>query len=262
MSKTEMQELLHPKTGNLPPVESQGTTQNCCENYSANQKKADSWGELMAYDGKVLARVREIIAERKRNNESEQGRRRDAVYARIPAIMDIEAEITKLMSGVVAEALKKGADAGAAVESAKERCDTLLKRRAELLISGGYPANYIDEIHDCPVCGDTGYVLGKPCSCLKALYQAETVGELSQMLNINGQCFETFDLNFYDSTPDYETGKSPSQTFVCQSLFPRRHRTWQNFPVRFNRKSRFRKRLFRGLRYSRFGYGSLRTSKV
>ena len=166
----------------------------------------------MAYDGKVLARVREIIAERKRNNESEQGRRRDAVYARIPAIMDIEAEITKLMSGVVAEALKKGADAGAAVESAKERCDTLLKRRAELLISGGYPANYIDEIHDCPVCGDTGYVLGKPCSCLKALYQAETVGELSQMLNINGQCFETFDLNFYDSTPDYETGKSPSQT--------------------------------------------------
>ena len=166
----------------------------------------------MAYDGKILARVREIIAEKKRNNESEQSRRRDAVYASIPAVMDIEAEITTLMSGVVAEALRKGADAGAAVSSAKEKCETLLKRRAELLLSGGYPANYIDEIYDCPACGDTGYVLGKPCSCLKELYKSETVGELSQMLNIDGQCFEKFNLSFYDNVPDYETGKVPCQT--------------------------------------------------
>ena len=163
----------------------------------------------MAYDGKILARVREIIAEKKRNNISEQSRRRDAVYARIPAVMDIEAEITRLMTGVAAEALKKGADAGAAVESAREKCEALLKRRAELLVSGGYPADYIDEIFDCPTCGDTGYVLGKPCSCLKALYNAETVEELSSMLNINGQCFENFDLSFYDEIYDPVWHDSP-----------------------------------------------------
>ena len=166
----------------------------------------------MAYDGKILAQVREIIAERKRNNESEQSRRRDVVYARIPAVMDIEADITRLMSGIVADALKKGANAGAAVDAAKEKCEALLKRRSELLVSGGYPSNYIDEIYDCPVCGDTGYVLGKPCSCLKALYRAEATIELSQMLNMNGQCFENFDLSFYNNAPDCETGKSPSQT--------------------------------------------------
>lgn len=163
----------------------------------------------MAYDGKILARAREIIAERKRNNESEQSRRRTAVYTHIPAVMDIEAEITKLMSGIVVDALKKGADAGAAVESAKEKCDVLLKRRAELLVSGGHPANYIDEIHDCSFCHDTGYVLGKPCSCLKALYQAEAVKELSQMLNINGQSFETFDLSLYDEVYDPSWRDSP-----------------------------------------------------
>ena len=163
----------------------------------------------MAYDGKILARVRDIIAERKKNNEFEQNRRREAVYTRIPAVMDIEAEITRLMSGVVTDALKKGANAGAAVEAAKEKCEVLLKRRAELLVSGGYPANFIDEIYDCPHCGDTGYVLGKPCTCLKALYQAQATIELSQMLNINGQCFENFDLSFYDEVYDPTWHDSP-----------------------------------------------------
>lgn len=163
----------------------------------------------MAYDGKILARARDIIAEKKRNNEFEQSRRRDAVYARIPAVMDIEAQMTRLMSGIVAEALKKGANAGAAVESAKERCEILQKKRAELLLSGGYTASYIDEIYDCPTCGDTGYVLGKPCSCLKALYKAESAKELSQMLNINGQCFESFDLNLYDDVYDPAWHDSP-----------------------------------------------------
>ncbi|MBP8639304.1 MAG: ATP-binding protein [Oscillospiraceae bacterium] len=166
----------------------------------------------MAYDGKILARVRDIIAERKKNNEFEQSRRRDAVYALIPAVKDIEAEITRLMSGVVAEALKKGANAGVAVEALKGKCEALLKQRAELLVSAGYPANYIDEIYDCPRCGDTGYVLGKPCTCLKALYQAQATIELSQMLNIDGQCFDNFDLSFYDKTSDYNGEKSPYQT--------------------------------------------------
>lgn len=163
----------------------------------------------MAYDGKILARVREILAEKKRTNESEQIRRREAVYAHIPAVMEVEAEMTRLMVCVAAEALKKGADAGIAVSAVKKKCEVLTKRRAELLKSGGYPENYIDEIHDCPYCCDTGYVLGKPCSCLKALYQAESVEELSSMLNINGQCFENFDLRFYDDVFDSSCQNSP-----------------------------------------------------
>lgn len=165
----------------------------------------------MAYDGKILARVRGIIAEKKRNNESEQSRRRAEVYLRLPAVMEADVELTRLMTGVAAEALKKGANAGAAVEAAREKCEALLKKRAELLKSAGYSSSYIDEIYDCPSCGDTGYVLGKPCSCLKALYQAETVLELSHMLNISGQCFENFDLRYYDDAFDPSCQNSPRE---------------------------------------------------
>ncbi len=163
----------------------------------------------MAYDGKILARVREIIAEKKRSNESEQIRRRDEVYARIPDVMEVEAEMTRLMVCVASEALKKGANAGVAVTTVKKKCEALMNRRAELLKSGGFPADYIDEIHDCSACGDTGYVLGKPCTCLKILYQAAAVEELSSMLNINGQCFENFDLRYYDDVFDPSCQNSP-----------------------------------------------------
>lgn len=165
----------------------------------------------MSYDGRILARVREIIAERKRVNEEEQALHRAEVFSRIPAVMEIEKEITRLMTKVAAEALKRGSDAGAAVEQAKANCEALLKKRSELLSSGGFPASYIDEIYDCPHCRDTGYVLGKPCVCLKALYKTEAVRELSCVLNINGQCFENFELGYYEKAPD-TNGPSPYRT--------------------------------------------------
>ena len=170
----------------------------------------------MAYDGKVLARARDIIAERKRRNEDELTRRREEVLARIPAVSIIEAEITRLMTSVASDALRKGSDAGKAVEAAKEQCETLLKKRAELLKSGGYSANYIDEFFDCPKCHDTGYVLGKPCACLKSVYKDETVRELSSILNTNGQCFDKFDLNYYSKLSD-STGIIPYNT-MCSVL--------------------------------------------
>ncbi len=156
----------------------------------------------MAYDGKILARVRDIIAERKSNNVAEQNRRRAEVFARIPAVMEIEAEIAGLMAGIASAALSRAADAKEYVSQVREKCDALLKRRSELLKAGGYTEDYIDEIYDCPECRDSGYVLGRPCACLEALYQAEAARELSQMLNISGQCFEAFDLSYYDEIYD------------------------------------------------------------
>ncbi len=175
----------------------------------------------MGYDGKILARVRDIIASRKQVNEAELKRRKSVVYNSIPAIIEAEAEITRLMVSVSAEALKSGSDAGKAVENARISCEKLLDRRSALLKSGGYPTNYIDEIYDCPICRDTGYVLGEPCTCLKKLYSAEAVKELSSTLNINGQCFDKFDLSYYDDVFDTELNDTPravlSATFsICR----------------------------------------------
>ncbi|MEA4893673.1 MAG: ATP-binding protein [Oscillospiraceae bacterium] len=171
----------------------------------------------MSYDGKVLARAKDIIASKRQANEEERASRRAEVASRVPAAMETEAEISLLMTGVASEALKKGSDAGRAVEDARGRCEALLSKRAELLRSCGYPADYIDEIYDCPKCRDTGYVLGKPCSCLKAVYRSEAVRELSSMLCTDGQCFENFSLDYYDRGINREAGSSPHQ--IMRNVF-------------------------------------------
>jgi len=171
----------------------------------------------MAYDGKILAKARDIIAERKLRNEAEQNRRRAEVYSRIPAVIEAEAEITRLMTGVASEALKKGSDAGEAIATAQSNCEILLKRHDELLSSAGFPKDYLDAIFSCAKCRDTGYILGKSCECLESLYQEEAVKELSSMLNIDGRSFENFDLSYYSKAFEQNLGSSPYQ--IMSNIF-------------------------------------------
>lgn len=166
----------------------------------------------MGYDGKILARARDRLAERRRQHSEALAARQAEVALRAPGVFALDAELTRLMTELAADALRKSVDAGAAVLAAQEQSARLLERRAALLAEAGLPADYLDERCDCPACRDSGYVLGRPCACLDALCREETVRELSSILKLSGQSFARFDLNYYDRTPDPETGLSPYQT--------------------------------------------------
>lgn len=162
----------------------------------------------MAYDGKILARARAQIDEKRRFNESERTRRETAAYKRIPELREIDAELAQLMANAASRAVSKGNRLSVTMSSVRSKADNLAARRAELLKQRGLPENYTDEICDCPLCHDTGYILGKPCDCLKAAYKAETVRELSSMLDLKDQSFERFNLGYYDDKRD-KNGDSP-----------------------------------------------------
>ena len=162
----------------------------------------------MTYDGKILALARDDVAARRQKNEAEHQRRRTEAFARLPELRALEAEITRLMTGVATTALQRGENAGQAVLNARSDCARLEARRAQLLASIDLPADYLSERFDCMKCRDTGYVMGKPCGCLLALYRAEAVSALTATLHTDGQSFETFDLSYYSRVPDTD-GVSP-----------------------------------------------------
>ena len=171
----------------------------------------------MAFDGKILSEARQAIAERKRDNENELQRRREEVYARDPRIKALDTELTRLMAGLAVEALKEGKNAGEAAKRAQSRAGEIISRQGEMLASLGYPADYIDEIFTCPDCRDTGYVLAKPCRCLKEIYKTMATRELSSILDLRGQSFEKFDLSYYSDKPEPERGAPPRQ--VMENVF-------------------------------------------
>ncbi len=159
----------------------------------------------MAYDGKALASARQIIAERKLNNEAELARRREQAISCAPELLVLEQELTSLMTNVALVALKKGEDAGTAVANAKTRSEAIYARRAELLHQNGFPENYIDEIFSCPDCRDTGYIAGYACRCLNAVYKEEITKQLSSLLSLGDTGFDRFDLSLYEADGSGET---------------------------------------------------------
>ena len=159
----------------------------------------------MALDGKLLSRARDALAEIKEKNTSELLARTSAVYARCPELRSVDACLRSLMVEVVGAAVRAPSRPVSEIEAESLE---LQARRAELLVSMGYPADYLDEIHSCYVCRDTGFVNGKPCSCLLRLYEAEQARELSDLMILGSESFETFDLSWYDSAP-VSDGESP-----------------------------------------------------
>ena len=152
----------------------------------------------MAYDGKVLARARDRYETEKERRRADFRRQRAEIYARVPRLVQIDAQLRGTVSRTIAAALRSGQDPAARVAALKEENLALQKERAAQLEQAGYPPDALTEQPACPACGDTGYGPdGAMCTCLRAYYVEEQNRELSKLLNIGAQSFETFSLDYY-----------------------------------------------------------------
>ena len=167
-------------------------------------------------EGRLLAKARQKLSERREEHRREEERRRWEVYDRVERIAGIDARLRGIMTELVGLAL--GNTRRSAEDMAAESLRLQDERRA-LLRSHGWPENYLDEIHDCPLCGDRGHNDdGSLCSCLMALYKKEQTLELSPLLRSDKECFENFRLSYYDAEGDDSPRKRMDRIFrICRS---------------------------------------------
>lgn len=154
----------------------------------------------MAYDGRVLRQATLRFDEDKQRRQEQQRQRQQQVYQQCPELESIQREIRGTMGEIIASALRRGTDPLPAIRVIRDKNLSLQKRRAELLAQLGYPEDYLSEKPRCTLCGDTGYRGDGLCSCLKKYYAQEQIRELSRMLDIGSQSFDTFELDWY--SPD------------------------------------------------------------
>ncbi len=164
----------------------------------------------MPYDGKILARAREQLEQRRAANQAEQQRRLSAAYARVPEIQQIDARMRAQMAELVRLTLSRRPDLTERIEELKKENLDLQVRRAELLVEQGWPVEFLDEICSCPKCRDTGIDNGGPCECLHRLYNQELTKELGVLLRSGDERFERFDLNLYSDRAE-DGGISPRE---------------------------------------------------
>lgn len=152
----------------------------------------------MSYSPEVFAKIKEIYDGR-RKKVGETLKEHIAQVRDLPGMAEIEERLGATGVRVMA-ALKKN-DGGKEFEAVRRENEELAARRTRLLQLYGYPENFCDPVFTCALCGDTGFVQGRPCICMtEELYNAQA--ELSGLgLLLKHQRFENFDVRFY---PDKE----------------------------------------------------------
>lgn len=148
---------------------------------------------MILNNGQYNAILREYDSIRLRNKHLMKQRQRD-LYKQIPALETIQNEL--ITTSVEAAKLSIMGD-DTALESLKDKTMELTMCQVELLLSNGYPANYLDPIYSCEDCKDTGYIANEKCHCFKQaivdlIYSQSTIKEIIKDENFSNFCYEYY----------------------------------------------------------------------
>lgn len=151
----------------------------------------------MGYNRDDLIRIKAEYREKYQRARRNADMRADEVYLRIPRIKEIDAALSRTALEIMSAVTNGKESAEEALARVRARNEVLMEERGALLKSAGYPEDYTDVHYDCERCGDTGYIDGKMCDCMKrelvmAGYQSSGLGRL-----IATQSFENFSLEYY-----------------------------------------------------------------
>ena len=114
----------------------------------------------------------------------------------IPEIAKIDRELS--LTGLeIFSASLSGGDTVSKISEIRAKNEALQRRRAELLVANGYPADYSDVKYDCEKCGDTGFVDNKMCSCMKEALTLAGIESSGFAGLIKDQSFDNFSLGYY-----------------------------------------------------------------
>ncbi len=169
----------------------------------------------MSYDPNVLRRAAEELETRRAAHRTRLARQRADLYRRQPELERLDRQLQGTMAQLMAAALRKGENVRDAVAAIKGDNLSIQTRRAQLLSELGLPPDALEDTPICPHCGDSGWIGVQMCSCLKEIYTKEQIRELSKLLDLGSQSFDTFRLDYY--SPQQQPG---------QPLSPRSNMEW------------------------------------
>lgn len=135
---------------------------------------------------------------------SEQ-RYQEVIHA-IPEMKNLDKEIRDLSLSHAKSRLTKQTDE----QNLAAAIAAISAKKEQLLVSHGYPADYLKPVYTCPDCQDTGYIDGVKCHC----FEKEIVNFLYSQSNLKDvleyENFSHFNLEYYpDNYTEEATGLTP-----------------------------------------------------
>lgn len=170
----------------------------------------------------------------RRRQQTEQNRlhSRAEVYARFPAVAEIDRKIAEAGADQLLELI--GAPGSDKIHKAQEARQVLMVERLALLSRLGIAADF-DQPHPvCPICQDTGVNQGKRCSCYRQIV-TPLLSAQANLRNLSNMTFARFDETLFSDQADparYKIDRSPRAQVlairqVCENYVQRFQATEQ-----------------------------------
>ncbi len=163
----------------------------------------------MKFSEIIYTKAEQTLRTRREQAQRLADMHRREFLAKYPQLRDIENEMKNAALEVIKNVGANGGNVDVSVVAKKNL--EAQKKRKELILSAGYPEDYLDVPYTCKKCNDTGILNGKLCECHLALLQQLSVGELSCSPVLARSTFDTFDVNFYSDIKDRAVGYSPRE---------------------------------------------------
>jgi len=137
--------------------------------------------------------------------KEEAVRKADALYEKAlndaadknPRIAEINTALSAIGASLMMAALSGNTQK---INELRNESENLSKEKEELLKKAGVK----DKECFCKVCGDTGYVGGKLCECIKAVAKELALSKMAEIMPLDKCSFGNFDIDFY---PEEVKGK-------------------------------------------------------
>ena len=182
----------------------------------------------MPYNPQNYRRIRQEYETKYLRARDAAERRRREIELLIPEVRDIH----RALSGVGLEIMKASLEHGdnveareAAIAALRQKNESLLQKRGQLLVAAGFPANYTELRYECPKCSDTGFLDDSSmCECMRrklrlAGYETSGLGNL-----LREQSFDNYSLDYF---------KNDERAFRTMSAVARMLRNWaDNFSAK------------------------------
>lgn len=155
----------------------------------------------MGYNRDNYKRIREEYQTKYLRARDAADARRLELHSRFPAVAELDRALSATGLEIMRVTLEGGEERERKLAEIRARNELLVSARAEFLTAAGYPADYSSIRYDCELCGDSGYVDGKMCTCMRraltlAGYESSGIADLLQT-----QTFDSFSLDYYRQDP-------------------------------------------------------------
>lgn len=136
------------------------------------------------------------MEKRKLRAELDAQERTDEIYRKFPQVEEIRRMMTKTASELSMAIIRRGDGYRANFEKIRQNnldCQKMIKN---ILVSNGYPEDYMEVHYRCSLCNDEGYTDGGMCSCMHRLITAIATEELNKSADLPEADFAHFDLEY------------------------------------------------------------------